>query len=48
MNIKTIKVRETQRNWLEKLKRKHKLKSLEEVMEKIKKVFLKLKLEEEL
>lgn len=48
MNIKTIKVRETERNWLERLKRKHKLKSIGKVMEKIRNLFHKLKLEDEL
>ena len=48
MNLKTIKVRETERNWLERSKRKYKLKSLAEVLEKIKKMFYRLKLEEEI
>lgn len=39
---------EVERNWLERLKRKHKLRSIQEVMKKIKGVFYRLKLEEEL
>ena len=48
MTQTTIMIRETERNWLEKLKRKHRLKSLAEVLEKIKKMFYRLKLEEEI
>jgi hypothetical protein len=48
MTNTTIMIRETERNWLEKLKRKHKLRSLSKVMEKIKNMFYKLKLEEEI
>lgn len=44
----TIMVNETGRNWLERMKRKHKLKSIAEVMEKIRVLFKRLKLEEEL
>ena len=48
MTQTTIMIREVERNWLERLKRKRKLKSLAEVMEKIKKMFYRLKLEEEI
>lgn len=44
----TIMIRKTDRNWLERLKRKHKLKSVGKVVEKIRSLFNKLKLEEEL
>ena len=48
MTTTTIMINESERNWLERLKRKYKLKSLAEVMIKIKVLFRKLKLEEEL
>ena len=44
----TIMIDEAQRNWLERLKRKHNLKSLNEAIKKIRGVFNKLKLEDEL
>jgi hypothetical protein len=48
MTTTTIMVRESERNWLERLKRKHRLKSLEEVVAKIRSLFKKLKLDDEL
>lgn len=48
MKTTTIMIRVTERNWLERMKRKHNLKSIQGVMEKIRSVFYKLKLEEEL
>jgi len=48
MKQTTIMIRESERNWLERLKRKHNLQSLSEVMLKVKNVFVKFKLEGEL
>jgi len=44
----TVMIRESERNWLERLKRKHHLNSLSEAMQKVKEVFIKFKLENEL
>ncbi len=48
MTYTTIRVRIVERDWIERLKRKHKLADASEVMEKIKKMFYRLKLEEEI
>ncbi len=44
----TIMIREQERNWLERLKRKHKIKNHAEVMQKIRILIQKHKMEEEL
>ena len=48
MTQTTVMIRDIDRDWLEKLKRRHKLKSVSKVMEKIRKMFYRLKLEEEI
>ena len=48
MTYTTIRVRIVERDWIERLKRKHKLADVSEVMEKIRKMFYRLKLEEEI
>lgn len=48
MTTTTIMVREQERDWLERLKRKHKLKKLSEVLQKIRKLIRDHKMEDEL
>ena len=48
MKQTTIMINEGERNWLERLKRKHNLKSISEAMEKVREIFYKFKLENEL
>lgn len=47
-NIKTVKVYESDRNWIERMKRRHNIFSLTEVIRKIRNVIQKHKMEEEL
>ncbi len=41
-------IRDTERNWLERIKRKHKLKTLSEVVQKLRKFIKDHKMEDEL
>lgn len=47
-NIKTVKVFESDRNWLERMKRRHNFRSLTEVIKKIRQLIQHNKMEEEL
>lgn len=46
--IKSVKVYESDRNWIERMKRRHGLPSLTEVIRKIRKVIQQHKMEDEL